>query len=111
MLFLYCKEMKLYMSYYIRHIDVYIFDYNCDKIKIKITVLIKGFVYLNPFLLHDVQNVLRFVGRLLSWTGQCVRYGQYFSLKHSKNGHYVMSMKKQPCYMKDVCVLCCRDVY
>lgn len=42
MLFLYCKEMKLYMSYYICHIDVYIFDNNCDKIKTKIPVLIKS---------------------------------------------------------------------
>lgn len=54
MLFLYCKEMKLYMSYNICHIDVYIYlTYNCDKIKTKITVLIKGF---NLFLLH-VKNV------------------------------------------------------
>ncbi len=66
MLFLYCKEMKLYMSYNICHIDIYIFDYNCDKIKTKITVLIKGFVYLNLFPLQGLKNVFACVCKLLS---------------------------------------------
>ncbi len=54
------------MSYNICHIDVYIFDYNCDKIKTKITVLIKGFVHLNPFLPRDLKNVYACVCKLLS---------------------------------------------
>lgn len=41
------------MSYNICHIGVYIYlTYNCDKIKTKITVLIKGCVHLNPFSLN-----------------------------------------------------------
>lgn len=57
MLFLYCKEMKLYMSYNICHIDIYIFDYNCDKIKTKITVLNKGFAHLDLLMSHDLKIV------------------------------------------------------
>lgn len=63
MLFLYCKEIKLYMSYNICHIDVYIFDIQLCKIKTKITVLIK--VVVHP--LHVILAVLlfwRIVGKL-----------------------------------------------
>lgn len=67
MLFLYCKEMKLYMSYNICHIDVYIFDNNCDKIKTKITVLIQSFVHLNLCLPHALKNVDACVCKLLSF--------------------------------------------
>ena len=45
MLFLYCKEMKLYMSYNICPIDIYLYlTYNCEKIKTKITVLMSLFL-------------------------------------------------------------------
>lgn len=67
MLFLYCKEMKLYMSYNICHIDVYIFDNNCDKIKTKIPVLIESFVQLSPCLPHDLKNVDARVCKSLSF--------------------------------------------
>ena len=61
MLFLYCKEMKLFMSYNICPIDIYLYlTYNCEKIKTKITVLLSLF-----FIIFTCQNFSCFMNFIM----------------------------------------------